>query len=56
MTLSNFNTSNFSALKPFFKTKLVSHNIKVCSYYNFLNHIYVYSESNGGGHVKQSVS
>ena len=44
MALSNFNTRIFSTLKhlSFFKTKLVSHSIKVCSHSNFLKPFLVY--------------
>ena len=43
MALSNFYARLFSTLETlFFCSKLVSHNIKVCSHYNFLKPFLVY--------------
>ena len=43
MVLSNFYARLFSTLEtPVFCSKLVSHNIKVCSHYNFLKPFLVY--------------
>ena len=55
MAFSNFNTRIFSTLKqlPFFKTKLVSFNIKVCLHYNLKTISWVCSKNNGDGHLKK---
>ena len=55
MALSNFNTRIFSTLKhlSFFKTKLVSHSIKVRSHCNFVKPFVVYVVKIMEGHVKK---